>query len=209
MEVAEQEVPYQVIAISELAKNYSSDHFRIAIGEVRDVVAKVSAEDNRSDQQKARYRILRYLDTQLVRAVKWIDDEADLLAWVMRNLIELKFWAKYVSESEENATRFLNESNIDLREVAERLDKIRPGDAEPMPELPPNSTGKRIDVKRSGDQEELTWKTACKLIHPSSYVINNYDDTVGNKMNNQFYALQILMYGWGVVSIFHDIVWTA
>src|SRR6185437_82493 len=108
MKVAEQEVPYQVIAISELAKNYSSDHFRIAIGEVRDVVAKVSAEDNRSDQQKARYRILRYLDTQLVRAVKWIDDEADLLAWVMRNLIELKFWAKYVSDSEENATRFLN-----------------------------------------------------------------------------------------------------
>src|SRR6185437_9607272 len=179
------DIPYHVLAISELAKDYSAAAFQVEIGQCREVIAKLAAEDNRSDQQRARYRILRYLDLQLTRSISWVDKEADLMAWVMRNLIELKFWAKFVSESEEKATQFVNESNIDLREVSERLDKIRPGDAEPMPELPPNSTGKRIDVKRSGDQEELTWKTACKLIHPSSYVINNYDDTVGNKMNNQ------------------------
>jgi hypothetical protein len=27
--------------------------------------------------------------------------------------------------------------------------------------------------------------------------------------NNQFFALQILVYGWGIITIFHDIVWTA
>jgi hypothetical protein len=64
-------------------------------------------------------------------------------------------------------------------------------------------------VKRSGDQEELTWKTASKLIHPSSYVINGFEDMIKNPANNQFFALQILMYGWGIVTIFHDIVWTA
>jgi hypothetical protein len=208
MAVEEQKIPCHVMAISELAKNYSATAFRVEIDQCREVIAKLAAEDNRSYQQRARYRILRYLDLQLARSVGWVDKEADLLAWVMRNLIELKFWAKFVSESEEKAIHFLNESNVDLREVAERLEKLRP-DAEPMPPLPPNSDGKRVDVKRSGDQEELTWKTASKLIHPSSYVINGFEDTIKNPANNQFFALQILMYGWGIVTIFHDIVWTA
>jgi len=65
------------------------------------------------------------------------------MAWVMRNLIELKFWAKFVSESEEKATQFVNESNIDLREVSERLKRLMPDDAETMQPLPPNSDGKR------------------------------------------------------------------
>ena len=209
MAVDEQEIPYHVRAITELAKNYIPAAFRVEIGHCRGVIGKVSAEDNRSDQQRARYLILRYLDLQLARSVDWVDKEADLMAWVMRNLIELKFWAKFVSESEERATQFVNESNIDLREVVERLERLRPADAEPMPPLPPNSDGKRVDVKRSGDQEELTWKTASKLIHPSSYVINGFEDTIRNPANNQFFALQILMYGWGIVTIFHKIVWTA
>jgi hypothetical protein len=206
---AEEQIPYHVMAISELAKNYSASAFRIEIGQCREVIAKLDAEDNRSDQQRARYRILRYLDLQLARSVGWVDKEADLMAWVIRNLIELKFWANFVSESEEKATQFLNESNIDLRELDGHLEKLRLADAEPLPPLPPNSDGKRIDVTRSGDQEELTWKKASKLIHSSSYVINGFEDTIKNPVNNQFFALQILRYGWGIVTIFHDIVWTA
>ena len=209
MAVEEQDIPYHVMAISDLAKNYSAAAFQVEISHCREVIAELVAEDNRSDQQRARCRIQRYLDLQLARSVGWVDKEADLMAWVMRNLIELKFWAKFVSESGEKATQFLNESNIDLREVAERLEELRPADAEPMPPLPPNSDGKRVDVKRSSGQEELTWKTASKLIHPSSYVINGFEDTIKNPANNQFFALQILMYGWGIVTIFHDIVWTA
>src|ERR1039458_9094999 len=208
MAVEEQDIPYHVMAISDLAKNYSAAAFQVEISHCREVIAELVAEDNRSDQQRARGRILRYLDLQLARSVGWVDKEADLMAWVMRNLIELKFWAKFVSESGEKATQFLNESNIDLREVAERLEELRPADAEPMPPLPPNSDGKRVDVKRSSGQEELTWKTASKLIHPSSYVINGFEDTIKNPANNQFFALQILMYGWGIVTLFHDIVWT-
>jgi malonyl CoA-acyl carrier protein transacylase len=94
----ESEGPYAVAAITDLANNYSSEHFRFAVGHCRDVIAKVIAEDNRSDQQIARVRILKYLDIQLFRAVRWIEDDADLMAGVMRSLIELKFWAKFVSE---------------------------------------------------------------------------------------------------------------
>ena len=205
----ELEIPYHVMAISKLAKDYSAAAFQVEIGQCREVIAKLVAEDNRSDQQRARYRILRYLDLQLARSVGWVDKEADLMAWVMRNLIELKFWAKFVSESEEKATQFVNESNIDLREVAEHLKRLMPVDAETMPHLPPHSDRKRVDVRRSGDQEELIWKMASKLIHPSSNVINGFENTMNDQANNQFFALQILIYGWGIIAIFHDIVWTA
>jgi hypothetical protein len=203
------EIPYHVMAISELAKNYSAAVFKVEIGQCREVIAKLAAEDNRSDQQRARYRILRYLDLQLGRSVGWVDKEADLMAWVIRNLIELKFWAKFISESEENATQFINESKIDLREVSERLKKLMPEDAKIMPPLPPNSNGKRVAVTRSGDQEDLTWKVASKLIHPTSQVINDFENTINDSINNESFALQILVYGWGIITIFHDIVWTA
>lgn len=201
-------IPYHLTAISELARDYSAAAFQIEISQCRGVIAILAAEDNRSDQQRARYRILRYLDLQLARSVSWIDKEPDLMAWVMRNLIELKFWAKFVSESESKATQFINESNIDLREVSERLIGLMQDDSETMPLLPPNSAGKRVDVRPSGDQEELTWKIASKLIHPSSHVINGLENTMNDPSMNQFFALQILRYGWGIVTIFHDIVWT-
>jgi hypothetical protein len=201
-------IPYHVMAISELAKDFSIAAFQVEIGHCRDVIAKLAAEDNRSDQQRARYRILRYLDLQLARSVSWVDKEADLMAWVIRNLIELKFWAKFVSASEEKATQFVNESNIDLREVSVLLKKLMPNDGETMPPLPPNSEGKRVNVRPSGDEEELTWKVASKLIHPSSQVINGFGTTIMDPINNQSFALQILIYGWGIIGIFHDIIWT-
>ena len=205
----EQKIPYHVLAVSGLAKDYSAAAFQVEIGQCREVIAKLAVEDNRSDQQRARYRILHYLDLQLARSVCWVDKEADLMALVMRNLIELKFWAKFVSESEDNATQFISESNIDLREVSERLMRLIPDDAETMPPLPPNSYGKRVDVRQAGDLEELTWKLASKLIHPSSQVINEFENAMNDPPKIQFFALQILKYGWGIITIFHDIVWTA
>src|SRR5437879_2064028 len=119
MESPQLDTPYQVTAIGDLASDYSAEHFRYAIGVCRSIIEKLIAEDNRSDQQRARFRILRYVDLQLARAVRWVEDEADLMSCVMRSLIELKFWAKFVSESEERATQFLNEANIDAKELYE------------------------------------------------------------------------------------------
>jgi hypothetical protein len=151
---------------------------------------------------------LRYVDLQLARAVDWVEKEADLMAFVMRALIELKFWAQFVSESEQKATQFLNESNIDARELYDRLEKLRSADSEPMLEPPPEATGKRVPVKPTGDQEDLTWKMCSKLIHPSSWGINHFDDTVNNPDTRQFLAIQVLSYGWVIISVFHDVEWT-
>src|SRR5438045_1122218 len=79
-------------AVADLANHYSTVHFRFAIDEIRKVVALVIAEDLRTDQQRARYRILRYLDLYLKRARQWAEDESDLMANVMRGSIELRFW---------------------------------------------------------------------------------------------------------------------
>ena len=96
----EQERPYHIQAIYDLQADYSTAHFRFAIGECRKVVAQLIADDHSSDQQIARVNILRYLDLQLSRATAWAEGEADLLAIVLRSEIELRGWAEFVSESE-------------------------------------------------------------------------------------------------------------
>ncbi|MFL6415765.1 MAG: hypothetical protein ACJ74Y_08865 [Bryobacteraceae bacterium] len=132
---AEQQRPYHVQAIYDLQADYSTSHFRFAIGECRKVVAQLIADGHSSDQQIARVHILRYLDLQLSRATAWADGEADLLAMVLRSEIELRGWAEFVSESPEQATRFLNdEVVIDANELDEKMRKAFPSAtfAEPL-----------------------------------------------------------------------------
>src|ERR1017187_2836963 len=101
--MAEEERPYHIQAIYALKADYSPEHFRFAIGECRKVIAQLIAEDNSSDQQVARVHILRYLDLQLSRAVRWAGDEADLMAVVLRSQIELRDLAEFVSNCPEKA----------------------------------------------------------------------------------------------------------
>ena len=202
---AENEFPYPVLAVTDLANNYSPEHFRIAVGHCRNVIARIIAEDNRSDQQIARVRILKYLDLQLSRAVRWIEEDADLIAGVMRSLIELKFWAHFISASSEKATQFLNETSIDARELYEHLEKLVPPDTYQLET--PLIEGKRVTVAPSGAQESLIWKMCSKLIHPSSWVINDLEGTIHNAYQRQVLATYIVYYGWGIITIFHKIVW--
>jgi hypothetical protein len=101
------EQPYHIQAIYDLQADYSSEHFRYAIGQCRKVIEQVVADDDRSEKQIARVHILRYLDLLLSRAVVWVDCEADLLAIVLRSEIELRGWAELVSESLEICTLLL------------------------------------------------------------------------------------------------------
>jgi hypothetical protein len=202
---SESDFPYPVLAVTDLANNYSPEHFCFAVGHCRGVIAKVIAEDNRSDQQIARVRILKYLDLQLARAVGWVEEDADLMAGVMRSLIELKFWAHFISESSEKATQFLNEASIDARELYERLEKCVVPDAYQL-EMP-LIEGKRVIVAPSGVRESLIWKICSKLIHPTSWVINNLDGTVHDTYQRQVLATYVVYYGWGIITIFHPIVW--
>jgi hypothetical protein len=202
---AEDQLPYPVLAVSDLAKNYSPEHFRFAVGHCRDVIAKVLAGGGTSDQQIARFRILKYLDLQLARAMRWADEDADLMASVLRNLIELKFWAHFISASPDKATQFLNEAFIDARELYERLERIVPPGTYEF-EIPENQLG-RVAVGPSGAEESLIWKTCSKLIHPSSWAINDPGGTIQNPHQRQVLATCVVNYGWGIVAIFSKITW--
>jgi hypothetical protein len=201
----ENDVPYSVTAVTDLVNNYSAEHFRFAVGHCRDVIAKVIAEDNRSDQQIARVRILKHLDIQLGRAVRWIEEDADLMAAVMRNLIELKFWAHFVSDSPARATQFISEAEIDARELFDKLEKVVPAGTYQLDNM--LAKGKRVIVEPSDAEEALLWKMCSKLIHPSSWVINHPADTIHNAYQRQVLAVHVVFYGWGIIKIFHTIVW--
>ena len=200
----EGERPYHIQAIYDLKENYSAENFRLAIKECRDVIAKVIAEDNRSDQQMARVRILRYLDRQLARAIKWIEDEADLIAMVLRSQIELRFWTEYISTGPEETEKFLNEVNIDIQDLHAKMDKAYPGALEAMPAMP---KGKRIDLTRLDDNEEYSFKLCSKLIHATALTINHPELTIGNPANREYMAVEVLFYGWWIVSRFHELNW--
>jgi hypothetical protein len=196
--------PYHIQAIYDLKEDYSAEHFRFDIEECRKVTARVAAEDNSSDQQRARVRILRHLDRQLGRAVKWIEDEADLIAMVLRNLIELRFWTEYISTGPEETGKFLNEVNLDIQDLHSKMDRAFPGALEPLPPMP---KGRRIDLKRVDDNEEYNFKLCSKLIHATALTINHPEATVENTSNREYMAVEVLFYGWWIVTRFHDLNW--
>lgn len=202
--MTKQERPYHIQAIYDLKADYSVEHFRLSIGECRKIIAQVIAEDNSSDQQVARVHILRYLDLQLSRAVTWAEAEADLMAIVLRSEIELRSWAEFVSTSPNEAAAFLNEVNIDVQELHLKMDRAFPGALQPMPTL---ISGKRVDLKRTDDEEEYLFKLCSKLIHPTALMLNHPEVTITNPANKEYLAVEVLFYAWLIVSRFHDLVW--
>ena len=198
-------LPYHKQAVIDLAQDFTPEHFEFAIGEVRKVIAKVTSEDNTSDQQIARVRILRYLDLQLARSVRWINDDADLMGLALRSLIELRFWASFVSTGPEEATRFLAEADTDSVEIYQSMKKAFPEDVEDV-ELP--ELQKRVKSKQLEGKEQMLFKLTSKFIHPSSLVLHDMDATILNVGHRQTFAVEVLYYGWGILTMMHDIEWT-
>jgi hypothetical protein len=203
---AEQQGPYHIQAVYDLQADYSTAHFRFALGECRKVVAQLIADDHSSDQQIARVNILRYLDLQLSRATAWADGEADLLAMVLRSEIELRGWAEIVSESPEQATRFLNdEVVIDANELDQKMRKAFPDAA--FAALPNFPKAKRVEPPRIGEAVDYDFKLCSKLIHPSALMLNHPEMTIRNEDSKAYLAVEVLLYAWVIVSRFHDLNW--
>jgi hypothetical protein len=198
--------PYHIEAIEGLHANYTSARFRTEIDESRKVISQVIAEDNRSDQQIARVHILRYLDILLVRAIKWSDEPTDLMAIVLRSQIDLRAWAGFVSQGPAEAAQFLNEVNIDLRELHEKMDKAYPGVIQP---ISATITGKRMSFQRSTEMEEYDYKLCSKLIHPSAFLLLHPTESIHNPHFKEHLAVEVLFYAWLILNRFHDINWVA
>ncbi len=128
------------------------------------------------------------------------------MALVLRGLIELRFWADFISENSENAERFLNEANIDSKDLYERLLMAFPHETTLVANLP---GGKRVHPTRIDDQEELSWKVCTKFVHPTSFVLDSPATTILNDGYLQLFAIKIVFYGWGILEMFHQINWTS
>jgi hypothetical protein len=202
----EQQRPYHIQAIYDLQADNTTANFRTEIGECRKVIAQLSADDHSSDQQIARVNILRYLDLQLSRATAWADGEADLLAIVLRSAIELRGWAEWVSESPEQATKFLNEQVVvDAHELDQQMRKAFPGAA--FPAMPNSPTAKRKDPPRIGETVDYDFKLCSKLIHPSAIMLNHPEMTIRSEDHKAHLRIEVLLYAWVIVTRFHDLNW--
>jgi hypothetical protein len=87
---------------------------------VKGWIDATSAIAKPSNQLYAAWSLLKYTDLQLQRLSSWVALEADLSALLNRNLIELKFWASFIANSEENATCFLTEFVVDMAELGKK-----------------------------------------------------------------------------------------
>jgi hypothetical protein len=200
------EEAHQLTIVNDLAANFTPEYFLTRIGHCRSIIAQVVAEDHTSDQHVARVHILRYLDLQRSRAEHWAEEEADLMAIVVRSEIELWDWARFVAKGNEEAAKFLREVNIDIRELHERMEKAFEGPIQPLPEA---ITGSRISHPKREDSEEYNFKLCSKLIHPTSFSINHPEATIRNVGHREYLSVQSLLYAYLIINEFHTINWTS
>ncbi|HEY7334328.1 MAG TPA: hypothetical protein VH639_05560 [Bryobacteraceae bacterium] len=139
------------------------------------------------------------MDRVLDRAIRWSDDEADLMAIVLRSQIDLRGWAEFVAKGPQEAGRFLGEVNIDIRELHQKLDKALPDALDP---LPAGITGTRFNLRRADDREEYYFKLCSKLIHPSALTILHPEAIIQFK---EELAIGVLFYAWYILTRFHDV----
>jgi len=180
---------YPVQAVVDLTNDFSDEHFKFAIAQIRRNVARVLAEDNSSDQQIARVKILRYLDFQLTCADRWSTESADLMALILRRLIELRFYGKYVSESQTAAGRFLAEADTDSAEMYKLMKQAFPNEM-PHHDLP--EVQKRIKTAPSEGEEECLFKLCSKFLHPSALVMYDMNATIQSPAYSQMFATRIV-----------------
>jgi hypothetical protein len=199
-----EEIPYPVLAVTDLASNFSDEHLKYAIKQIRDAVARVIAEDNSSDQQIVRVKILRYLDVQLACAARWSTDTADLMALILRRLIELRSYSKFVSTGEEEAGRFLAEADTDSVEMYRLMRRAFPDE---MPEHEIPQVEKRFRTEQNEGEEEVLFKLCSKFLHPSAFVMHDMESTILSLGHRQLFACKVVYYGWGILNMFHKIEW--
>lgn len=153
-----------------------------------------------------RERLTRYLSVQLKHASNWASADADLLALIMRRLIEVRYFSIAINESEEKSRQLMHDEFAnDALEIFARLQELAPGkydekDVLKELDLQKPASGS-IKTSRWGPTERYLWKLTSKLIHPSALVINELDSTLNNDAFRNLFSLHIVRYAWLII---HD-----
>lgn len=128
------------------------------------------------------------------------------MAIILRGQIDLRIWAEFVSLGPGEAAKFLNEVDIDIREIHDKMEKAFPGGMQPLPVPIPGKRTKLNDMRES-DEEEYYFALCSKLLHPSVLMLKHPETTIWNAAIQKDVAVQVLRYAWRIVSCFHDLVW--
>jgi hypothetical protein len=134
-------------------------------------------EKSQSPTDIAGRRIAIYMDLLWRRLRSWETADLDLLVWTMRNLLELHFWTGFIAEAPENARAFIQEADIDQRELFEvflkqqgDLRDIGPCAIQVLVNDAPAGKPRKVQVA-----DPILWKECCKYVHVTAWLLNDYD----------------------------------
>ncbi len=137
-----------------------------------------------------------YIRKQLERLRLHIDDEADIIAWISRTLMELLFMLRYAYSGRDHYDELISEQLKDLRDI----ENIIYPEGEPPEDAPDEVKGFHLDMGRlwegvrsyGVEREDLDrikpalqfargaemeedyrnwWKIHSKYVHPTSYLL--------------------------------------
>lgn len=151
-------------------------------------------EDGASPIDVAGRRIAVYVDLLWKRLSQWETADSDLLAWTTRNLLEVAFWTRFVTESVDNAQAFISQADIDQKELfcaflEQQGDPTDMGHAA-VAALAASVHGKRTQVRATNTADPLLYKECSKYVHVTAWLINNYD----RRMNDDYMRLTFVAF---------------
>lgn len=156
-----------------------------------------------------------FIRKQIERLQLHLDDEADIIAWISRNLMELLFMLRYMYSSRERYDEVIKEQLKDLKEIENIIspngahsenvpEKVKAfhADMEKLWEAMRGYGVERDDLKGPQNARhyakgaglendyKLSWKIHSKYVHPTSYVLFGKKSFVyGDDIRLFFWAL--------------------
>jgi len=160
-----------------------------------------------------------YIQKQIERLQAHLDDQADVVAWISRSLMELLFMLRYMYSGRDQYDEVIKEQLKDLKDIERILypNGVPPDDAPNEIKVYHSEMGKLWDVMRKYgvEQDELKgakqvrhfaegaglldlyerdWKIHSKYVHPSSYLLFGKKSSV--------YGEDVRLYFWTLAQFY-------
>jgi hypothetical protein len=186
---------------------YTPEFVREQVRLLRDVTSTATEPEQSVPETQAGMRLTQYLDVQLVRLDSCAAGPNDLLALVVRNLLETLIWANFVRRGAVEATQFLSERAIDLKEIAKLSRSLQSNSSEDLERVAAieevflKVPGRRLQLKRNSQVEEVIFKLCSKYIHPSSWLLNGLHRLADDTPHRKLFCELALNYAHNIIHV--------
>jgi hypothetical protein len=140
--------------------------------------------------------IAMYLHMYVLRFRHWESTPCDALAWFTRNLMEMYSWVEHIVACSDHARSFLDEADIDQRELFEvhlRAHDSGENGYEKLVIDVARAMVDRIPGKRFRPEvaDNRLFKECSKYVHPSSWLINK----LHARLNDEHMRKKLVAFG--------------